>query len=113
MTTDEVIDVISQHIQETKPDSLEAVKRLDKIISSISEYVNYTRRLMALTDVEKQDFMDTMEGRGLTAEQRKTLDTQPDKRNYYIEMWARSNYFRRCAWLAYLYGEEDHPPAVQ
>lgn len=83
-----------------------------ELINEVMAYCNYLLRLEGLTDKEKEDFVSTMEGGGMTEEMRKVLnDCKTDKkRDYYIDMWGRSTYFRQCAWLSYLHGETNHKP---
>lgn len=108
MSTDELIDLISDHLTDQSIPKQEMLTRYDQI----QDYISYARRIFDLSDNAKKDFYETMEGGIVTDEMRSTLNkckTEKDK-DYYIEMWARSNYFKQCSWMAYLHGEDKHIP---
>ena len=114
METAQIVDIISEHLQEANNNDVERLKRIDEIL----EFVNYNRRLTMLTDEEKQDFIYCNEGyprETWTEDMIKAYDNAPDQkaRDYYIEMWARSTYFRQCAWHNYLFGHTDEKPFVK
>lgn len=108
MKTVDLIDLIDEHLQEANSDTKD---RIDKI-KTILDFLNYNLRLTELSDDEKQDFMGCIEGYPLTDEMRETLDNckTEERKNYYYTMWARSTYFKRCAWMQYLCGETDDKP---
>ncbi len=114
MKTDKILNIIDEHLQEVNDNTEERVKR----IKTFLEYLNYNLRLTELSDEEKQSFVGSMDGAPLSPEMKKTMDECKKKStekeyNHYIEMWARSIYFRRCDWLQYLHGETNEKPFVQ
>lgn len=83
-----------------------------EVLACVGSYIDYCKRLMDLSPEEKIDFMYCMEGYPLTDKQRLLLDENPGKREYIIERWARSTYFRRCAWMSYLNGVAKDKPTL-
>jgi hypothetical protein len=103
---DEILDKIDSFLQLSNGNTKE---RLDKINELLS-FLNYNKRLTELSKEEKLNFVEAMEGANLTDKQRKILNESDVKmKDHYIEMWARSTYFRRCAWISYLHGKGDIP----
>ncbi len=108
-TTDSVLEsvikTLDDYFQEANADTPERIKR----IKSVQDFLAYTLRLTELSEVEKADFVKCMEGGIMTENMRKKLDDCKDEKqkDYYLDMWARSTYFRRCAWLGYLHGEPN------
>lgn len=103
----DILSLIDNHLQEANTDDAERMKRIDEII----DFLMYNKRLTALSPEEKLAFVQTMEPE-LSDEERKVINgckTKKDK-EHYIDMWARSTYFRRCAWMAYLHGESTDKP---
>jgi hypothetical protein len=110
MKTEEVMEVIYKHLEDAKSDAV----RLKKV-NELLDYFNYCKRLFSLTEDERIDFIGTMDGAPLTESERNTLENTKDNRvtyNYYVKMFARSTYFRRCNWLAYLHGDTDEKPKI-
>ena len=107
----EPLDILVQ-IQNTieqKNDDKWRIEKCDEIL----DYVNYYKRLAELSDKEKLDFIHCNEGFPLTDEQREVLNKSDDlKKDYYFDMWARSTYFKLCAWLNYLGGHTKEKPPV-
>ena len=111
METNELMEHISEHLQEVNNDTVERLKRIDEMLF----FLNFNRRLTELSDEEKEDFDNCHKGFPWTENMRTTYDNAPDQKtkDYYIDMWARSTYFRRCAWENYLSGYTDDKPIVQ
>ena len=111
METDKLLDLISDHLQEVNDNQGERVKRIESML----DFLNFNLRLTNLSKEEKEDFVNSVEGYPLTEEMRKTLDNCPseERKNYYISMWARSTYFRKCAWLDYLCGKTDKKLSIK
>ncbi len=107
MKTSELLNLIDHHLQEVNSKPTDRVNRIKEILT----YLNFNLRLTELSEFEKQDFVNCMEGYPLTEDQRKTLENSTkERKNYYIDMWARSTYMRRCMWLTYLHNESDTKP---
>jgi len=107
MSSQKIIEAIDRFLQESNHDKEERVKK----IKEIQDFLNYNLRITQLTDKEKTDFVYCIEGYPLSKGQSELLDECTDQRkDHYINMWARSTYFRRCAWLSYLHGETDVKP---
>lgn len=108
MKTDEVLNVIDEHLQEVNSDQKERIAR----IVQIQKYLSYNLRLTKLTDEEKENFVESVEGGHMTDEMRKTIDNckTKEQKDHYYDMWARSTYFRKCAWMSYLHGETNDKP---
>ena len=111
MKTDEIVDLIDEHLQEVNKNKEERIKR----IKEMQDFLAYNLRISELTERELDDLGRTMEGVYFTDNMRKTLDDckTEERKNYYIEMWARSTYFKQCAWMSYLHGECSDKPFVQ
>lgn len=111
MNFERITEVIDDHLQEVNDDQKERIKR----IKEIQDFLAYNLRLTELTPDQLEDFGQTMDGGRLTDNMRKTFDEckTEDRKDYYITMWARSNYFRQCAWMSYLHGECVEKPFVQ
>lgn len=91
------------------------IDKMDKIarvefIDDMIHLLNFERRVTLLSPEQEANMMDA----GLSDECRKKLDEckTEDERNHYIEMYARSQYFRQCAWSNYLNGFEADPPIL-
>lgn len=84
-------------------------KRLE-VINDLLHSLNFDRRAAMLTNEE----MAHMCNRSLSLIERKRLDGAKTKkeRDELIMMYARSNYFRQCAWADYLNGETEKKPFV-
>jgi hypothetical protein len=110
MSTDKIIILIDKHLQEVDADPEKRIKRIEDIL----DFLNYNLRLTKLSNEEKEDFVNSMEGYPLTDEMLKTLKLCKNKQeeDHYITMWARSNYFRQCFWLEYLKGKSDTKPIL-
>ncbi|MES2314967.1 MAG: hypothetical protein V4524_03495 [Patescibacteria group bacterium] len=77
-------------------------------IDDLLHRLNFERRLTALTDEER----DHMNDESLSPEARQKLDeakTEAERENL-ITMYARSTYFRQCAWKDYLNGTTNEKP---
>lgn len=111
MTTDELMDSVSAHLQEVNGCKVERLARINKLL----DFLQYNKKITELTDEELKDFASCMDGGNLSDSEREKLTSTTDevKREHYIEMWARSVYFRRCAWLSYLYGETTDKPTLK
>ena len=108
MKTEELLDIIDEHLQEVNSDTEERTQRIKNIL----DFLNYNFRLTELSEKEKEDFVHCMEGYPLNDNMRETLNKceTEDKKSHYINMWARSTYFRQCAWFEYLYGNTNTKP---
>lgn len=104
-----MIDIIDEFLAESE----DTPKRVFKIKELLS-YLNYNLRLTELSDEELNAYRQCVDGPVLSDQMRATLEgcKTEDGRKYYTDMWARSVYFRRCAWDEYLYGETDKKPFV-
>lgn len=109
-TTEEVKEVIDEHLQQVNDNTEERIKR----IKDIQRYLMYNLRLTELTEKEKDAFISTMEGGDLSDADRAILDNCKSEKELdnRISNIARATYFRRCAWLSYLNGETDVKPPV-
>jgi hypothetical protein len=108
MKTDveKIMDQIDLFLQTLNNDS----KQRSESIKELIDFLSYNLRVTELSDLQKRDFVYCMEGYPLTDKQHDLLTKSNDKeKNYYIDMWARSTYFRRCAWLTYLHGQGEIP----
>ena len=103
MKIEDLIIIIEEHLQEVNDNTKERVTRIKNLL----DFLNYSLRLTELSEKEKEDFYGSIKGYPLNDNMRKTLEGCPNEeiKDYYITMWARSTYFRRCAWLQYLHGE--------
>jgi hypothetical protein len=108
-TTDEVMDIVSNHLQEANHDTEERLKRIE----ALEQFLGYDRRLTELSDDEKEAFVNSMEG-NLSDHERRMIANKPEgaEREKYIDSLARANYFRRCAWMNYLNGTSKDKPIV-
>ncbi len=108
MKTEDILNIIDEHLQETNHDQKERISR----IGEIQKYLSYNMRLTKLTEEEKENFVESVEGGHMTNEMRKTIDNckTQERKDHYFDMWARSTYLRRCAWLSYLHGEINDKP---
>jgi len=84
-------------------------KRLEAI-DDLLHSLNFDRRVAMLTDEELAHMFNL----SLSFAERKRLDeaTSEKKRDEILMEYARSNYFRRCAWADYLNGVTDKKPFV-
>lgn len=99
-----------QKIEETLLAFLDALQN-DERIASIDDLLHrleFERRLTTLTDEEREH----MNNESISPEARQKLDDAktPEEREELITMYARSIYFRRCAWIDYLNGSTDKKP---
>lgn len=110
MKTDEIVDLISDHLQEANSDRPERLSRIKEML----DFLNFNLRFTELTDEEQVDFVMTEEGtHPWTKEMRKKFDNATKEHQHdYIDMLARSNYFRLCAWRSYLFGETKDKPSI-
>lgn len=107
MKTEEILNIMDAHLQEVNDDQKERLSRINEML----DYLNYNKRLTELSEVEKQAFVETMEGAALTDAQRQKLKGMDKKQqDLYFDELARTTYFRRCAWLSYLSGERTEKP---
>ena len=106
-----VCETIGNYLDESNSDS---TKRLSKI-EALIKFLEFEKRVTEMTDAEKQHYYRCLDGPQLSDKMRATLDscTTEEKRNYYIEMWARATYFTRCAWDTYLHTGKDKPQIPQ
>ena len=111
MDFEKITIVIDDYLQEVNDNQTERIER----IKQMQDFLAYNLRLTGLTTEEKEDFVNTMQGGNVTDGMKKTLSDYPteEKKDYYLTMWARSNYFRQCAWMGYLHGTEKKMPFVQ
>ncbi len=88
-------------------DALAKDERLERI-DDLLHRLNFERRLTALTDEER----DHMNYESLSPEAKERLGKAktPAERKELITMFARSTYFRRCAWVDYLNGSSNDKP---
>jgi len=108
MSTNELTDLLSDHLTDQNVPKEEMLVRYNEI----QDYLSYARRIFDLSDNAKKDFYETMEGGVITKEMKETLckcKSQKDE-DHYIDMWSRSNYFKKCSWMAYLHGEDKNIP---
>ena len=111
METNELMEIISEHLQKVNSDTTERLKRIDEMLF----FINFNRRLTELTDEERVDYTMSHEGYPWTENMRKTYDNARDQetKDHYIDMWARSRYIRQCAWDDYLAGYANKKPTLQ
>jgi len=84
-------------------------KRLE-IIDELLHSLNFARRVAMLTNEE----MAHMCNQSLSPAAKKGLDeaATEEERDELFTMYARSNFFRRCAWADYLNGVTEQKPLV-
>lgn len=109
-----LIPVMKKDILKQIEDYVLSQKKPDlqiQAISDVLDYGNYLHRLHTLTPEEQNDFLNTMETGNMTEEKRMILNNATaEQKDYYLSSWARDNYFKRCAWLQYLYGDTEEKP---
>ncbi len=77
------------------------------------DFLNFNSRLTKLSDEEKQDFTYCNEGYPRTEEMQASYDNaDEERREYLLDMWARSTYMRLCMWRGYLSGNTDKKPTI-
>lgn len=109
MTTEELINQISDHLQEVNADEKERVKRIDEML----DFLNWNKRITELTKSEKLAFSRAMAG-DITEKERKLIaDAADEKKEYYISSLARANYIKKCAWVSYLSGNGEKPVVLE
>lgn len=88
-------------------DALERKNRVDAIDDAIHR-LNFERRLTLLSERQHRHMADE----SLTHIEKEKLGRlkTEDERETYINDIARTRYFRRMAWVAYLNGETKEPP---
>lgn len=88
-------------------DSLDEEKRVDRI-DELIHFLNYQRRYLLLTDEERAHACDE----SLSPAMRDKLDKAKTEaeREKLIQMYARGNFFRKCAWADYLNGVTEEKP---
>ena len=74
-------------------------KRIE-LIKEVQDFVAFNLRFAELSENELKNYTRTIQGGYLSEEMRATLkkyEGNQEKIDYYIDMWARSNYMRECA----------------
>ena len=106
MKTDELIDLISEHLQEVNDDEKERMQRINAML----DFLNWNKRITELSKKEKVAFTQAMGGHITDSERAIIADAADEKKKeYYIDSFARANYIRKCAWISYLSGEGEKP----
>lgn len=110
MKTEELFTAIDNHLQSLNNKEDERIKAIKELL----DFLNYNLRLTELTAEEKQDFIKTIEGNNLSDACRDKINNAKSEteKNYYVDMYARANYFRKCAWMDYLYGKSNEKPTI-
>lgn len=111
MTTENITELMYDHLQEVNNNTPERLKRIDEMLF----FLNFHKRLTELSKEERQDFCYCQEGFPWTEEMKKTYEnaSTEEKKDYYRTMWATSTYMRRCAWDSYLAGYTNKKPTLQ
>lgn len=106
MTTEEVKTVIADHAESMNGNDKESLE----FINSTMDYLMYLKRFLELEPHEKIAFAEAVDGGNLNDAERKKLNrmTSDEEKDHYLGEIARTNYFRRCAWLGYLHGEKNY-----
>lgn len=88
-------------------DGLKGDDRLNTILD-FQHRLEFERRLMTLTPEERTH----MDAGPVSSEAQRALDAETTEsgREARIEMYARSHYFRKCAWEDYLNGVTNEKP---
>jgi len=89
-------------------DTLDQNKRVE-MIDDLIHRLNFERRFTLLTDEERTHMLDE----SLSPNQRVKLDKVKDNRDAFDELirdFARTRYFRKCAWIDYLNGVNAEKP---
>lgn len=89
-------------------DTLESTQRTEHLEDLIHRF-KFELRFARLTDEERAHMLDE----SLSPEARAALDKEkPGSKRFddRVQMYARSTYFRRVAWVAYLNGETKEKP---
>lgn len=91
----------------TQTDSVDKTVRVEAI-NDLIHRLKFERRWSSLVPNQLQHMADE----SLSGAERKALaacktESERDER---FDMYARARYFRRCAWIMYLNGEEEKPP---
>ena len=107
----EVCEFIAKYLDESADDK---TKRLAKI-EAIANLLAFERRMTELTDAELQNYSETLSDPIISDQMRKTLDAckTDERKDHYINIWARSVYIRRCAWEDHLYNGKEKPLIFQ
>ena len=105
-----LLEIIDGHLQELNKDAEQRAKCIEELI----DFLQYNLRITKLTPEEKEDFYYCNEGYPFRDNQKKTIDGCKTQKEIdcYIDMWARATYFRRCAWMSYLFGETLDKPSL-
>ena len=112
MTTEEVKTVIADHAESMKGNDKESLE----FIEATMDYLMFLKRFIELEPYEKAAFEVAVSGGTINDAERRKLDsmTKEEDKDHYLGEIARTNYFRRCAWLGYLHGEKNcDKPTVQ
>jgi hypothetical protein len=88
-------------------DGLTTAKRMEAIEDALHS-LNFEKRVTGLTDEQKDHlFNDRLTD---AAKQRLAACKTDTAKEALIDEYARTRYFRRCAWVDYLNGVTDTPP---
>lgn len=105
MNEQEIMDSVSDYLETIKDNTVERLK----FINTMLDYFMFHKRLSELKPHEIIAFGKALNGGELNDRERKRLEelTSEEEKDNYIGQIARTNYFRRCAWLNYLHGEPN------
>ncbi|KKS77786.1 MAG: hypothetical protein UV64_C0003G0005 [Parcubacteria group bacterium GW2011_GWC1_43_11b] len=90
-------------------DGIEVSSERTEAIDDLLHRLNFERRVTILTDEERERMMKE----GLSPTERESLNcvsSDPKAFEERLQSYARSIYFRRCAWENYLNGLTDQKP---
>jgi hypothetical protein len=78
-----------------------------KLIDDLIHRLEFERRWQSLETNQIRHMCEEMSESESIALSKCSTDAEKEEM---IEMYARSKYFRRCAWMMYLNGESEEPP---
>lgn len=89
-------------------DQLDGPARIDAIDDAIHR-LRFERRWRSMSPAQLQHMHKAL---NLTSAQAIAEASSESRRKALITEYARSMYFRQCAWVSYLNGETDEPPYI-
>jgi hypothetical protein len=106
MSTPTIEDLILQELDCSSDDD-ERIKRIDDLL----HILNFERRVACLSDAERHAMVSAGDGR-ISPEMRQRIDAckSEAERKSLIDGYARTCYFRQCAWSDYLNGVSKNMP---
>ena len=106
--SDDAVEYSASNFADSVVKQIDDEKQGDKIVylEQLIHRLQFELRFERLT--QKQ--LEHMSERLSAAERCKLNGATEAQRERYIQEFARARYFRRCAWIAYLNGDDPEPP---